>query len=141
MRGIPGSGKSTQAREIAHAALKMGANGVVICSTDDFFMIDGKYVFDHEKLGTNHAKNREKVVGLMRHSIDVIIVDNTNIKRRDFETYVGYGSVHGYEIEEIVVGEKPMTVNLDAFIKTCHARNKHGVPLEAIDRMARTFEK
>jgi hypothetical protein len=53
LRGLPGSGKSTLAREIA------GKNGV-ICSTDDFFYNDGRYIFDASKLGEYHDLNKEK---------------------------------------------------------------------------------
>ena len=39
MRGLPGSGKSTKAKKIA------GEHGVIY-STDDFFMVNGVYVYD-----------------------------------------------------------------------------------------------
>jgi adenylate kinase family enzyme len=39
MRGLPGSGKSTKAKKIA------GEHGVIY-STDDFFMVNGQYVYD-----------------------------------------------------------------------------------------------
>ena len=38
VRGIPGSGKSTFAKEISY--------GFPFLSADDFFMIEGKYQFD-----------------------------------------------------------------------------------------------
>ena len=141
MRGIPGSGKSTLAKETALAALKLGANGVAICSTDEFFMVHGTYVFDRDKLGENHRKNKERAVAFMRLGIGAVIVDNTNIKRKDFAEYVSYAGEYGYEVREVVVGASSMDADLDAYIKFCHARNTHGVPLEAIDRMARTFER
>ena len=47
MRGLPGSGKSTKANKIA------GEKGIVY-STDDFFMVDGKYVYDVKMIGEYH---------------------------------------------------------------------------------------
>ena len=44
MRGLPGSGKSTLARKIAD---KTG----LVYSTDDFFMINGEYVFEPKMIG------------------------------------------------------------------------------------------
>lgn len=44
MRGLPGSGKSTKAKKIA------GELGVIY-STDDFFMVNGQYVFDGKMIG------------------------------------------------------------------------------------------
>lgn len=43
MRGLPGSGKSTTAKKLA------GSEGVVY-STDDFFMVKGKYQYDSSKI-------------------------------------------------------------------------------------------
>ena len=39
MRGLPGSGKSTLAKKIA-------GNAGVVYSTDDFFMVNGQYMYD-----------------------------------------------------------------------------------------------
>lgn len=55
MRGLPGSGKSTKAKKIA-------GNEGVIYSTDDFFMINGKYTYDPKLIGENHEKNFKRTV-------------------------------------------------------------------------------
>jgi adenylate kinase family enzyme len=44
MRGLPGSGKSTKAQILA------GKDGLIF-STDDFFMVNGKYVYDAKMIG------------------------------------------------------------------------------------------
>lgn len=44
MRGLPGSGKSTLAKKIA-------GNSGVVYSTDDFFMVNGQYVYDSKMIG------------------------------------------------------------------------------------------
>ena len=50
MRGLPGSGKSTRARQ--HVAAAAGA-GSTVCSADDYFVAlgGGKYRFDPRQLG------------------------------------------------------------------------------------------
>ena len=37
----------------------VGVSGI-ICCTDDFFIVEGRYSFDPEKLSANHQKNQEK---------------------------------------------------------------------------------
>jgi len=140
MRGIPGSGKSTRARELCHEALNMGANGAVICSTDDYHMVDGEYRFNRNRLGEFHSMNQSRVFDFMYAGADVIVVDNTNIKRKDMEPYLSCAKEFNYEVQEVVVGEESMRANMDAYITNCTARNTHGVPRDAIERMARSFQ-
>ncbi len=73
MRGVPGSGKSTKAKKLA------GQNGVVF-STDDFFIKNGQYVYDPKFIGENHEKNIKRAIEAMQKSINLIVIDNTNIK-------------------------------------------------------------
>lgn len=73
MRGVSGSGKSTRARELE-------GPDTVILSTDDLFMIEGKYVFDPTKLQENHQRNQERCREHMVLKTRTIIIDNTNIQ-------------------------------------------------------------
>lgn len=73
MRGLPGSGKSTKAKKIA------GEIGVVY-STDDFFMVDGKYLYDPKLIGENHEKNFQRTLKALKEGKPLIVIDNTNIK-------------------------------------------------------------
>lgn len=54
MRGLPGSGKSYKAKKLAEAG-----HGIVY-STDDFFEVDGKYIYDGSKIGEYHQKNQDR---------------------------------------------------------------------------------
>ena len=81
MRGYAGAGKSTWAKK------KAEATGAIICSSDSFFMKNGKYVFDFKKLATNHFKCYNKFVETLCVRKDVI-VDNTNIKLSDIKLYL-----------------------------------------------------
>ena len=148
MRGLPGSGKSTEARILAGQHIADGGRSVAVLSTDDYHMIDGKYVFQPEKLGEYHMMNQEHAVELMDSWVELVVIDNTNIKRRDMKPYINAGERNGYDIEQRIIGEEylvpaeEMTQQLvDGYIKLCAKRNTHGVPLEAISRMARNFQK
>lgn len=133
MRGIPGSGKSTKAAQIAN-----GHNGTVtIRSTDDQFKVGGVYIFNPRLLGVNHANNQRLVKEDMQKGISLIIVDNTNIKRRDFAPYIQMAKTFGYEVVEEIIQAPPFS---DEYVKMCAERNQHGVPFESIRRMADNFE-
>ena len=131
MRGIPGSGKSTRARELVEAH----SGTATIRSTDNQFMIDGKYVFNPRLLGINHARNLELFESDIVEGIDLVIVDNTNIKKRDYAKYIEFALLHGYSVREEVVGHFDLS-----FVEACAKRNTHGVPYDAILRMAQNFE-
>lgn len=146
MRGIPGSGKSTMAREIAREALSLGVKSVAICSTDDYHMENGEYVFKPKMLGDLHVRNQMRVYDMMNNGVQLVIVDNTNIKREDMMVYISNGGACKYEVEEVIVGEDslmsdPTSPIFTSYIDSCAERNTHGVPKDVIDRMARTFQK
>eukprot|EP00439_Symbiodinium_sp_Y106_P056052 s676_g7.t2 len=107
MRGPPGVGKSTRAREILSERLGLdNAPSLVqqllhICSTDDFFtkfQSSGQvYTYDKSKLGRNHAKNQERVKILTRLGVKPIIVDNTNMSRKEMSPYLRLAQEAGYK--------------------------------------------
>lgn len=93
MRGLPGSGKSTRAAELAEAAKlaavaaaggpeRAAAAAFVIHSTDSYFIdpTSGVYVFNPELLGINHQKNFDAYCASLAEHIGTVIVDNTNIQ-------------------------------------------------------------
>lgn len=128
MRGLPGSGKSHLAKQLA------GEEGVVL-STDDFFMIDGVYRFDPVKLGTHHAANQRRAVECLESEVGVVVIDNTNIRLWEMRPYVKAALSHGYSVV-FSTPTTPWAWNVSA----CARRNAHGVPLESIQRMAQAFE-
>lgn len=81
MRGLPGSGKSTLAKNLA------GPGGVVY-STDDFFMVKGEYVYDSTKIVEYHKRNFDRTVEALKKGIEIIVIDNTNIKLWEMRKYV-----------------------------------------------------
>jgi NEDD4-binding protein 2 len=134
MRGVPGSGKSTLAKRlVAEAFLHHECKSAAICSTDDYFVNDkGKYVFDPSRLSWNHSMNFARVRSLMSDGCELIIVDNTNIKRHHMALYIDEASMMGYELNEV-------TAECDD-AQLAYERCTHGVPLKTIERMMLEFE-
>ena len=127
MRGVPGSGLSTVAKAIA-------GNHGVIHSTDYFFTdASGKYIFDGSKLTTYHKMNYDCFLCSIQEGKELIIIDNTNIMRKDFRGYVDAANANGYVVAEV------WTPLPDPEVAA--ARNLQGVPLYTIERMIRNFEK
>ena len=54
-RAVPGSGKTTITNCIV-AELRDNDIDVAVHSTDEYFMVGNKYIFDIEKLNTYHQK-------------------------------------------------------------------------------------
>ena len=144
MRGLPGSGKSTEAQQLAIKHVQAGGSSVAICSTDSYHMVDGKYVFQEDKLGLYHTLNQNRVYRHMELDTELIIVDNTNIKRRDMRHYLVSAEKFGYEVEEITVGPHLEIMSPDAreaYLDMCARRNQHDVPRHVIAKMAEQFQE
>lgn len=125
MRGIPGSGKSTLARQLA------GSTGK-IHSTDDYFMKDGKYVFDPNALRRNHQLNFQAFKADLSLGVSPVIVDNTNTQKWEYQNYMDAAENAGYEVEVVSVP------HIDPALAA--QRNTHGVPEDAIRRMIARWE-
>lgn len=128
LRGGSGAGKSTW--------IKNNHPDAIIVSADDFFMVDGEYLFDPAKLGEAHAsclRNFTSLcmdVKLAEDSLDGVgeyplIVDNTNTSLAEFAGYVSVASAFGHDVEISTFIYDPV----DAW-----KRNSHGTPLTACMR-------
>lgn len=122
-RGLPGSGKSTMAKQLA------GSTGVIY-STDDFFMQNGKYNFNPGKLGEYHQKNFERAKLAMEQGVSPIVVDNTNTTAWEPKKYVQEAIKHGYKIE-VKEPNTPWKFDVDELSK----KNTHNVPTDSIKKM------
>lgn len=126
MRGVSGSGKSTLARGL----LEQNPQAVVL-STDDLFMIEGKYVFDPDRLGENHRLNRERCREHMILKTTTIIIDNTNIRAWEMKPYKKLAEEHGYHVEILEVPPP----HIDELVRRQETRGDKKVPRETLEQM------
>lgn len=135
MRALPGTGKSTKAKAIEEAMFVAGFQAV-ICSTDDYFTDeDGNYNWSAKLVGSAHRWNKERAYEYMSNGVHVVIIDNTNIQYWEAEEYINTGIKFGYTVE-VVYPDTPWSGNIEELVN----RNVHGVPREAIERMAKNWE-
>lgn len=127
MKGIPGSGKSTLAQELA------GDSGKIF-STDDYWGIP--YKFDFKLLAEAHVWNRKRCQYAMELDEPLIIIDNTNIKKKDYRKYLDLAEKFGYTVK-YAKSSTPWATNAEE----CFKRNTHNVPLEVIQNMLKNFEE
>lgn len=77
-RGIPGSGKSTLSKWMKQGLNSRGLS-VSIHSTNDYFMCEGRYVYECAKQSYYHKLNEEAFRSDLEAGVDVVICDNTNL--------------------------------------------------------------
>jgi predicted kinase len=137
LRGLPGSGKSMLAESLKDGAFPKGFGAIF--STDDLFMVDGEYQFDPSKLKEYHMKNLQNAGAWMKEHSSVTtnaycIIDNTNTQHWEFAEYKKMAKHFGFMVQVITVDWDSKDIPLYA------KRNSHGVPEEAIRRMAIRWE-
>lgn len=126
MRGLPGAGKSTWARE--------NHPGAHVCSADRFFLDEsGIYRFNCDFISEAHASClrgfAEILVSIKSNpedSPETIVVDNTAIKAWEIAPYYNLARAYGHEV-------KIIQILCDA--EKAHSRNIHGVPLDRVEKM------
>lgn len=136
MRGLPGSGKSTQAKEIRQSYENKGYK-VCLYSTDEFW--GEPYTFIASRIGEAHLWNQVRAIKSMisaRHNEGVvIIIDNTNTTTTEMLHYIEPALSLCFQIEIC----EPVTLwRFDP--KECFHRTIHGVPLATIERMLSRYE-
>ncbi len=117
LRGVPGAGKSTLAKELAPTEN--------ICEADSYQLDkDGNYVFNPRKVGICHKLCMDKFKRLVHEHTDRIVVSNTSTKLREFKAYMDYATENGYKVIVIVVENR-------------HGNDSvHDVPQETREKMA-----
>ncbi len=129
VRGLPGSGKSN----LAHQVGQVRGNGLV-CSADAYFLneVDGEltYQFDPTKMKEAHRHCAMMFEEALALNAPTIIVDNTNIRPKEFSEYIADAQARGYKT--VVVG---IQCRNDSDAKIFCERCVHGVPLAGILKM------
>jgi predicted kinase len=125
VRGVPGSGKSTFARELCDNVVE----------ADMFFMRDGEYKFDMSKIRDAHAWCKATVREWMEMNKSTygleysdICVSNTFTQEWEMEEYFKLAEEYGYKIFTLIVENRH------------GGQNQHGVPEDKIQVMKDRFE-
>lgn len=127
LRGIPGSGKSTFINTLQEFTKSLS---IAIHSTDNLFMVNGKYEFDVNKLGYLHQKNFENFEDSLHNAVNIVVVDNTNLRPREYNKYIISADEADYSIAIVTFAPDELEKHV--------ARNTHNVPVETIEKM-RTY--
>jgi len=126
MRGLPYSGKSTRARELA------GDTGR-IHSANDFFMVDGLYRYCGGQVRRLHQENQAAFKNSIEEGTPVVILDNCHTKIWQFKESFEFASNLGYGVEIVAMPHYP---GIAAFRKT----NWRNIPHQDFMRMYDNFE-
>ena len=118
IRGLPGSGKSTFGKRLTEK----------VRSADDFFLVEGKYVFDAKKISLAHKWCQEKVMGDLSEGFAVVA--NTFTQGWEFQPYVEM-------TKQIIVVDLFDGGMSDSLLEK---RNVHGVSRETIAHMRNRWE-
>jgi len=121
IRGLPGSGKSTRAKEMVDA----NPMTTVHVEADMWFVEDGEYKFDPTELGKAHTwcQNITKY-----HLLDGknVVVANTFTMIKEMQSYIDFANSKGIKLEIITC--------------TGDYGSIHDVPGHAIERMKDRWE-
>ena len=119
IRGLPGSGKTTLAKEITSH----------VFSADDYFTNPntGEYTFIAEHISIAHAKCIQRVRLAMQDGWPKIAVANTFSTRWEMQPYYDAAKQFNYQVYELTANGKFTSI--------------HNVPQEIIDKMVARWEK
>jgi hypothetical protein len=156
MRGLPATGKSTRALELA------GDDGVILSPDDFWYMIvnsanQSEFSFDYTRLKEAHIWNQARAESYMgRQGAKKIIIDSTNVTKREAYPYIWNAQRYGYvvRIEEPTSPQwKAMRLDLSMglksqeYLEACAVRlaeiskKTHNVPIEVIRRKIYQWEE
>jgi predicted ABC-type ATPase len=128
MRGIPGSGKSTKAKNLA------GNQGQVF-SADDYHVImgGGEYMWMPKNVKNAHIWNQNRALAAFKADIPIIVIDNTNTTIREMRAFLPHireAMQRGYKVS---IEEPDTSWAFD--IEECFKKGTHNVPKEVLQEM------
>lgn len=123
IRGTPGSGKTTLAKQfvesgIAHANFE----------ADDYFTDSkGQYKFDHSKLGIAHSQCLERTKNCLESGMNVV-VSNTFTRDKEVAPYQQLAWKMGIKMVSIIVENR------------ANSKSIHNVPEANLENMRKRFQ-
>jgi len=125
LRGIPGAGKSTLAKQLGDSHFE----------TDTFFMVEGEYKFDPTKLRKAHEWCQSQIeLAMINNHVTAgldnsdIVVSNTFTQAWEMDAYNELAKQYGYRVFSIIVENRHGGVN------------QHNVPEDKLQIMKDRFE-
>jgi hypothetical protein len=118
IRGLPGSGKSVMADQIAD----------VVCENDQLFTNNGLYKFEFSGIQLAIAACKAKFKEAISDGVKRIAVANTFIRHEDAEFYINVAKKNGYKVFQIIVENVNNTANV------------HGIKESDIEIQRKKFE-
>jgi len=125
LRGIPGAGKSTLAKQLGDSHFE----------TDTFFMVEGEYKFDPTKLRKAHEWCQSQIeLAMINNHVTAgldnsdIVVSNTFTQAWEMDAYYELANQYGYRVFSIIVENRHGGVN------------QHNVPEDKLQIMKERFE-
>lgn len=122
IRGVPGTGKSTEAKRIIEQNPDKTFKHF---EADMFFVKNGKYNFDPKKIKDAHKWCQSETMNALLHGFDVI-VSNTFTQKWEMDPYVKMAEQLGADLKVIV--KKHVYGNI------------HGVPDDKVKAMQDRWE-
>lgn len=120
VRGIPGSGKSTFAKEI----VKMFPDDSVHWESDMFFMHNGVYCWKPNKVNLAHRWCQQKVEKSF-DAVDIVVVSNTFTTESEMKSYLDFANENGISVQIVRMENR--------------FENEHGVPKATLEKMKARF--
>ena len=109
VRGVSGSGKTTFVEEFIE-------NVSLSIATDDFFVLDGMYTFDHNYLAEYHQRCIDSVESEMESPSTEgycnIVVHNTFTMEWEMQAYFDLAKKYGYNVYTIVIENRHKSDNI-----------------------------
>ena len=138
MTGIPGSGKSTSAKNLVKSGVIHSTDEVIgsICDYSDFFSKMNESG-DLVELNKAHSLNLKNAIKSMKDGVSPVIIDNTNISPSESRAYVISALEMGFDDKNITICD----IGLGGLTaKALAERNTHGVSLIKIESMIQKYK-
>lgn len=143
--GCAGSGKSTYAQQQFPGAPIVSADHYFERMAVRFKRTYGQ-VFDVRQLRDAHSQCEREFLAAIARNAPIVIVDNTNVRGVDQRRYAKKAKALECETELHVFSPwlyrdpAPSPKEILSYVRLCHGRSLHGVPLEIVAKQFSELE-